>query len=257
MEDPAVIILGLFDTTGDMRGCIFSTPLADEVSLANQSYPNVRVIEGLCVHRSHRKKGIAGYLISAMDYETSKKGPVIHLYSRELTTVPFASTHLHAKTYAYIECSAARTKHSVSKMDIDLFRSLWDSNKSGWSSTDIVCSPSLRRGDMVVWLCNQSVIVVANTRRRSRTAKFTIWETVWCGKLLSGKLYPSQVQQEEVESIAAMHSGLLFTMCENFTEQTERAPWRIGRSGMHVWYIYNFITPKFGSCEIQCIREEI
>jgi len=54
-----------------------------------------------------------------------------------------------------------------------------------------------------------------------------------------------------------MHKGLLFAMNEQLIEPTERVPWRMGRSGIQAWYMYNFTTSNFGHCEIHAIREEI
>ena len=260
LEDKNVIILGLLDTTETIRGCIFSTPFSrheEPVAMGGHNFSNVRVIEGLCIHKDFRKKGLANYLLSAIDRVTSQHAPTIHFYSRELPYVPLLSSHLNVKTYAYIECSLALRKHPVEQVDWDTFCMLWDSNKSNWSHLDCIASPVSRRGDVTVWRCKSEVIVVTNTRRRTRAEGRILWETIWCGTLVGGLLYPNRVSRESVESVASMYTGVLFIMREQCMEPTLGASWRVGWSGVHAWYIYNFLPPTFGGCELQVVREEI
>lgn len=257
LEDPNTIVLGLFDTSEMLCACIFSSPLPKDSQIGLQRLSNIRVIEGLCVHKAFRKSGLANYLLSAIDYETSRQGPTVHLYSRELPNVPLLSTHLNAKLYAYIECTFARPTLQVSKMEWDIFQTLWASNKDWKSSGDLVSPPFSMRGDLSVWQVEQSVIVVANTRRRARRDNAPIWEIAWCGTILYGMLYPSRVLPSHLESVAAEHTGLFFCMNEHFAEPVQEGTWHIGQSGYHAWYIYNYLVPKFGSLELQMVREEI
>jgi len=258
LNDSDVIVLGLFGKDDIMRGCIFSTPLSNNDTIVGKKHAFVRVIEGLCVHRSFRNTGVAAYLITAMDYETSQRGPVIHLYSRELPVTPLLSTHLNVKTYAYIECLVARKKTPIQEMDLATFAKLWASNSHQWSSGNVVgTTPCWRRGDIRTWVCGKTVIVVTDTRRRTRRDNQTIWETVWCGTTDQDQLYPTRVKHDELETVASMYKGILFTTMESFVAAGKRAPWHVGTSGVHAWYMYNFIIPNFGSCEIQAIREEL
>jgi hypothetical protein len=196
-------------------------------------------------------------LLSAIDRVTSQHEPSIHLYARELPTLPFLFSHMNAKTYAYIECDKAVRNVPAEPMDWETFCMLWESNQSSWSSSDCIASPMTRRGDISVWLCQTSVLVVSNTRRRTRADNRILWETVWCGTLEAGKLVPNRVPQEALESVASMYRGILFAMKEQFVAPPRGSSWRVGTSGIHAWYMYNFLPPTFGSCELQAIREEL
>ena len=256
LDDANVIALGLFDEDDSLRATVFSVPLTDGYTfIMKLPYKTVRVIEGLCVHRNDRKKGLAGYMISAIDYESSVT-PTILLYSRELPAVPLISTHLNVKTYGYIECSKARTKTIVEPMNISDFKHLWYANSQKWSEKDIIASPQSRRGGIQIWVTNNSVIVVCDTKRVSKKDNSKIWEVVWCGSL-DGGLFPGPLPLSYLESVASKYRGLLFITTSQTVEKTEIAPWKIGRSGVHAWYIYNFVTSSFGSCEIHSVREEL
>lgn len=260
LDDPYVIVLGLFNNDGSLCASIFSTPLTKELSfIMKKPYQGIRVIEGLCVHRSVRKTGIAGYMISAMDHETSLYGPCMHIYSRELVKKPHFSTHLNMKTYAYIKCSEAQSSALLESMTLGDFMKLWDSNILHWNSSDILVSGlSNRRGDIRIWKTVEEIVVIVDTKRRTKAGDLPIWEVIWCGlyDLKLDLLKQRALSFKTLESVAALYGGLFFIMTEHALEKLP-APWKVGQSGVHAWYIYNFITPKFGSCEIQVIREEI
>ena len=211
-NDMRVIILGLFTKDNTLIATIFSTPLTNSVTyIGNKPYRNVRVIEGLCVHRNNRKMGIAGYMIAAIDYETSKEEPTVILYSRELSSTPIMSTHLNSKTYGYIDCSLARRTTDVLQMDKQEFNDLWVSNKFNWSPDNLIASlPTYRRDDIYIWSSSKSIIVVTDTKRRTKIGDRIIWETVWCGKFnpQTRLLYPSAVSLSDLESVASQHAGL-------------------------------------------------
>jgi len=255
LEDPSIIALGLFDDS--LRATVFSVPLTDGYTfIMKLPYKTVRVIEGLCVHRNDRKKGLASYMISAIDYESSKT-PTVLLYSRELPAIPFMSTHLNVKTYGYIECSKASAKTIVEPMNMSDFKHLWNSNMHKWPEKDIIAIPYSRRGGIQIWVTNNSIIVVCDTKRVTKKDDSKIWEVIWCGSLDAGGLYPGPLPLSHIESVASKYRGVLFITTAQTVEKKEIAPWKIGRSGVHAWYIYNFVTSSFGSCEIHSVREEL
>lgn len=254
-QDPAVIVLGLFRNE-TLYGTIFSTPLSDGVTYIGSQTYDVRVIECLCIHASLRKQGIAGFMISAMDYETSAIRPIIHLWSRELDALPLLSTHLNAKNYCYLDCSAATERFPAARMDFPDFVSIWEHSyrRLGGIVTSL---PSNRRGGLHVWRVNSSVFVVSDTKRRTRKGDLPIWEIVWCGKLGTDfTLSPYAILPVEAESVAFHYFGIFFTMTE-FSKLPWTSPWRVGHSGLQAWYIYNFVPPSWGDCELHAIRDEI
>ena len=137
LRNPDILFLGLFSEQ-ELHATIMSTPLTKGSTFLGSNLPksNVRVIECLCVHRQHRKRGLAAYMISAMDHETSKQGPHIHLYSRELHRAPILSTHLNAKRYGYIVCDRAMRTCPITQMSYVQFSDLWKSNAIHWTASN-------------------------------------------------------------------------------------------------------------------------
>ena len=249
----------------------------------------VFVIEGLCLHPSFRGKGIAAYLIGLIDATISSMGPVVLFYSRELSSHPILSTAINVQVYAYIQCQAAQRFFEPRRMEYSEFASHWSSSSQYWISSwepRIVAnriSPSVTGID--VWRVpttaaggnnaggnnaggnnassTDAVVVVSNTRRRSKKGD-RMWEVVWCGYIRSNNyIQPAKSGdsfKNVLESVAAQYEGLFFCtsmpVCGGATADWG-APWNYGSSGVHAWYIYNYIPPAFGNCELFCIRNEL
>ena len=264
-EDPSVIILGLFDEN-TLVATILSTPISPgNTYIGSYTYfRTIRVIEGLCVHKQFRKKGIAAYMISAMDYETSRTEPCIHLWSRELPSKPVFSTHLNAKTYGYIDCSVAKPTMNTTRMPWDEFSTLWENSSIHWVHTNpnsiVSTLPSNRRGGLTVWSveCGSEkiILIISDTKRKTKQDHSAIWEVIWVGKIESSLLVPSTTHPYCIESVASQLKGLVFVMTE-YGISSWNYPWRIGTSGIHAWYIYNYLPPTFGNCELHTVREEL
>ena len=103
--------------------------------------------------------------------------------------------------------------------------------------------------------------MITDTRRVTIPAGEKIWEVVWCGKLERGQLKPAAALdfQQLICSIASVElkGGILFALGSAGSTEDWKAPWVAGRSGVHAWYMYNFVPPAFGSCELHAVREEI
>jgi hypothetical protein len=260
LDDPHVCALGLFSCANKLIATIFSTPLTStETYIDGKPLKNIQVIDGLCVHKSFRNIGIAGYMITAIDHELTKGSckAVVFLYSRELPYIPPASTHLNVKKYAYIECYKALCKTTLQTMHKNTFTSLWKGMTVPANSGLVARKPMFRRNGIDIWVSNNSVVVVCDTKRRTRNEHLKIWENIWCGNIRDNSLVPGAVDMAVIESVAAKYSGVFFTMAEYFTRVDHAGSWQIGKSGYQAWYIYNYITPKFGSYEIHAIREDI
>ena len=257
VNDPTVYIFLLF-MGSSIIGSIVSTPLTNGNTIFSNGTVlyDVRAIEGLCIHRSQRGKNLAGFLISYMDWYTASIRPTVHLWSRELASVPFVHTAIQISTYAYIECVKARHRIPCSQMPMDDFQAYWKTYiiNHGISSPAIFTSnPMLRRDDITVWhnTNNEHIAVVTFTRRRMRRTMLPIYEVVWV---------TSTSPAWFLESVAANLQGVLFaSSARQGGGATAEWPasWVYGQSGVHAWYIYNYVPPSFGNCELNIIREEI
>ena len=257
VNDPTVYIFLLFEGLS-IIGSIVSTPLTNGKTIFSNGTVlyDVRAIEGLCIHRSHRGKHLAGFLISYMDWYTASIRPTVHLWSRELASVPFVHTAIQMSTYAYIECAKARHRIPCSQMPIGDFQAYWKTyiTSHGIASPAIFTStPMIRRGDITVWhnTNNEHIAVVAFTRRRMRRTMLPIYEVVWINSTSPAWF---------LESVAVNLQGVLFASSARHgggATANWPAPWVYGQSGVHAWYIYNYMPPGFGNCELNIIREEI
>ena len=265
LQDPDVIVLGLFNTTG-LVATIVSTPLGNTIMSHGAILRNTRVIEGLCVHDTSRQTGVAGFMIEYMDaYTSTMFGPTVHFWSRELHKKPVFSTALTTDTYAYIQCAAATTSLPITPIDWTLFQQLWISNSSLWCSavegpSIVALTPKNRRNALTVLGVQGHIVVVSRTGRQTKPARLPIWEVVWCGVRSGATLRPAAADERTLTSVAAyLQRGLLFASSAptGGGVRKEWTGWQFGRSGVHAWYIYNYIPPAFGSCTIHAIREEI
>lgn len=264
VNDPSVYIFMLM-REDVLVATIVSAPTGPVRMSHGSTLTQCRVIEGLCVHREHRGRKYAGYLISYMDAFTSQTGPVAHLWARELPFQPPITTACSTKTYAYVIASHARKLVKYNRMDAEAFAVLWKTYSPSWiDSTEpaLVCStPILRRNDIHVFKsADHTIAVITNTRRVAVGARegSVLWEVLWCGSLRSGRLEPLMTMSETQDFLASVASelgGILFA--SGGSDEVWLAPWQPGRSGIHAWYLYNYVPPAFGSCAIHMIREEI
>jgi len=274
LRNPHVFIFGLFTNSTELIGTIVSTPLTSGYTHMSHgtTLTTPRVIEGLCVHPRFRSKGIAGYLIGCMDAFTSETAPVAHLWGRELSQMPVMSTAIRADTYAYIRCSRDERPISMIPFPWNNFRKLWIESSQHWTEScipRIVASvPSALHEYHGVWILNNStkgvipIVVVANTHRKTREDK-QIYEITWCGYLRENYLVPADGSLEFkrwIEEIASQYDGILFVSSaptNGGATSDWKSPWIFGSSGVHAWYLYNYIPPAFGRCELLTIRDEL
>ncbi len=262
--DPSVYIFLLFTDTDLLIATIVSA-FAGPTHMSHGAVLNeCRIIEGLCVHTEYRGDGLAGYMIAYMDAVTSATIPSIHMWAREYPIAPPLTTAFSVKTYAYVIGSKAKKLVHYTTMNIEVFNLLWKKYSTGWThSTEpaIVCSqPVLRRNDLHAFISNNIVAVITNTRRVAvgHEEGSALWEVVWCGRLHIDKLEPILHMSEAQDFLTSVAAGL---GCILFASGTDHdvwlAPWQHGRSGVHAWYLYNYVPPAFGSCALHMIREEI
>ena len=105
--DGVKLALGVRTKEGMLIGTIMSRKTGGKLIGMNLGMSltsdRVFVIEGLCVQTKYRGQHMASWMISWMDYFTSEHGPVAHLFSRELESVPFLSNAVEVETYGYVE----------------------------------------------------------------------------------------------------------------------------------------------------------
>jgi len=275
LVNPDIYVYGLFKKgRNELVGTIVSTPFTEGHTYMSHGaiLGTVRVIEGLCIHRDYRSKGIAGFLIGYMDAVTSQPEPVAHLWGRELAASSFFSTALRTDTYAYIRCIQSSISISMIHYDSTTFRNLWTTSSRLWVHGTVprivTTVPNIQSGD--VWIASRSltdgkypIVVILNTHRKTRNEQMPIYEVVWCGYRKDGILYPTDgsIQYREfIEQISTRYNGLLFTTSAPYNggaTSTWKEPWIYGTSGVHSWFIYNYIPPSFGNCELLTIRDEL
>ena len=261
LQDPDVFAFGLFNSSG-LLATIVSTPLGPTMMSHGASLRSTRVIEGLCVHDVCRGKGVAGFMIEYIDAYTSKAcGPVALFWSREMSAKPLFSTAISTDTYAYTRCELCPERLRVNPVEWSVFQGLWTSNTSSWPGKCIIATaPVSRRGALIVLEVQNHIVVVSRTGRRTKPDRIPIWEVVWCGLRVDNILVPGNCTEGVLTSVAAyLKTGLLFASSSPIGGGVARdwALWHYGRSGVHAWYIYNYVPPAFGSCLFHAIRDEI
>jgi hypothetical protein len=280
LEDPVVVVLGLKGFSGELIATIVSTPLtrgSTQTSNGGLLYTGtMRVIEGLCIAKQYRDKGLAGYMIAAMDAYTSATRPVAHLWSRETAVAPMFSTALRTDTYALMRTKKATVRLNVERCPWDHFVKQWQRSCIQWLLKDglekpecIVTTTPLKRSDHVdVWIQAESrkIVVVVHTRRRSLPEDEPILEVAWCGYLENGTLRPNiggRGFRPVIESVGAQYANALLFASSGYmggeacAEWAHGGLWRYGKSGVHNTYLYNYVAPSYGSTEVYAIREEI
>jgi len=273
-----VYIFGIYATDKcKLVGTIVSTPITEGSVIMSHgaALANMRVIEGLCIHREYRGSGIAGYLIGYMDAFTSRLNtvPVVHIWGRELSKSSVISTALRTDTYAYKVCTRKPSNGLLKSMPWGDFNKAWISSSTLWLEETpriIATRPYIIQAGLDIWIYPvdvvsqyKPIIVVSNTHRKTRTTHQPIYEVVWCGYIHHNILYPAKrsVQYKHMlNDISNRYEGLLFASSAVYNGgATEEwgAEWNYGKSGVHVWNIYNYIPPSFGNCELLTIRNEL
>ena len=286
LEDEGVVALGLYNNAGKLVATILSVPFSGtvtEISTGTQlNYGAMRVIEGLCIAKEWRGKGLAGYMIGMMDCWTSVKLPVAHLWLRETATAPIMSTALRTDTYAMVRTKSLLGSVSCEKLEWSQFVEIWERSCGSWLLNQgegnplpqIISRKPVNRSEHIdIWITKKrpdsaaelrKVVAVVNTRRRAIPGDEQIFEVVWCGFLVGGRLKPNTGTRgfrPMIESIGVGYKHSILFASSGFMGGEARAdwpaPWKYGRSGVHSWNIYNYMPPAFGNCEIMVVRDEI
>jgi hypothetical protein len=269
LGDPTVVVGLLLDGT-DILASIASVPFSKGVTTMSHGAslaPNaMRVIEALCVREDLRGGGVAGHMIAWADAETSRGGPVVHLWARELPHMPPVSTAIALHVYAYLDCAYARPDACRPQPERIALEAVVPPHPSASVTSYILsATPSSRCGRLLAWRCGTATIVVADTRRKTREENRPIYEVVWCMKPAGGAAAAAtaEIDWRTVLEAVGAHLGptaLLFASsarAQGGASAAWGAPWHYGTSGIHALYLYNYMPPSFGDCEVYCMREEL
>lgn len=259
LEDPSVIVLGVFtERENILIGTIVSTPFSGGTTRLDGKIDlsGVRVIEGLCVHSTFRTLGLAGYLITAMDYETSIDHPTVHLWSRESRVYPVVSTAFNIQTYAFVPCEQARSPLEPVLLPWSEMEALWHTH-TVHDAQVLAKQPIRRRGGLEAWAIDTTIVVVSDTKRRTKRTHDLIWEVTWTGHRTAKGLVPGPVSRIHLETVAKQKRGLMFVTHSHCVDRDFPEPWQSGTSGYHSWYIYNFVGIQYHNNSIHALREEL
>lgn len=244
VRDPRSVMLGL--KAGDsLVATIAAVPLGETTMSHGARLRDFYVVEGLVVHRGVRGKGVAGWMIAAIDGTMCRftGTPFACLWAREILEIPRFPTFVSCRPYAWFRCDASSERDAVGdsvEESIDEFRALWEST--------VPTSPHIRalaidnrRGGLRFFRVGTDYAVVSDTRRRTKRGTHRIYEIVWASS------------DEAVMASAKRLTGLLFTT----RDMTGRQGWNVGNAGYHAYSIYNYRPPVYGNCDILAIREEL
>jgi hypothetical protein len=246
------LALGVRTKDGRLIGTILSRKIGGTLYGSNlgMSLTSDRIfmIEGLCVQTKYRGKHLASWLISWMDYFTSEHGPVAHLFSRELATIPYFSNAIEIETYGFVE--TFKIKESQTKpvvlLDNYVFQTKWLELLEGLNLKTkpnvALCSGIMDKDDMMCFVCwgmKNGTVVIADTHRNS-IKKQKIYEVIFCMGDETELLLNSVAYELEKKGIG----GLLFgtnSLYHGAINASFSEPWRFGTSGYHATYFYNYL----------------
>lgn len=265
--------LGIVQTgTNQLLGTIVSRPAVQEMAYIlvgeQAALRDARVIEGLCIHKEQRGHHLAGWLIAWMDYWTHSLRPTVHFWFREVG--PQApTTEIVRATWTYVriaELPTSALQPPMHRMTPNEFTALWESSVPTWRHAKAVLGSRPFGEDTTcweIWRHESAIVVLLNTRRRTRPGHEPIWEVAWCGEVRQGLLYPGLRDARPLIEAAAQQGcteGLVFVTDEPHRGGASSAwgsPWHFGTSGLQLTYVYNYMPPAFWTCDVQLLRDEL
>jgi len=216
LRDPYVIVLYAHDAQLTIKATIVSSPVSPTPAvMSHGGRIPLRCIEGLCVAADMRGTGLAGTMIAAADFYTSRDTPQAHIWYRELPVDPgIFTTAASIKTYSYISGAAAATAAASAPPPVKI---PWHEFKSSWNpyryintqitkNTVISETPINRNGGIDVWNTEYAgrvyTIVVLHTQRHTLKTHQPIYEIIWASS-------PNQYAYTAVS--AQYKNGIIFT----------------------------------------------
>jgi hypothetical protein len=260
LSDGRVVGLGLRDASrgGMIVATIFAVPLGETTRMSHGaalSDYGFHVVEGLVVEGGLRGRGVAGWMIAAIDGTVSRlraPRPFACLWAREVSRLPMFPTFVSCRPYAWKRCTRAALPAGWRLVSAAEFQPVWNAvvaaALSSGTPTLATTSMDVRRGGLLFLLGpkeHQDAVVISDTCRRSRRDGQRVYEIVYA-TATSGAAATAT-------AAAAAVTGLLFTTLPVGREDG----WTTGTSGYHAYSIYNYWPPAFGSCDLLFLREEL
>jgi hypothetical protein len=280
LSPPGTVILGVRDVEG-LIGTVVGRPISATTVVGPRGHEqDAFVVEGLCIRRDYRGLHLAGWLLAWLDRVLNQHGPRLIVWSRETGAMDMSVTHVARHMYGFLRSAdlgpaAAPITHVWPWSE---FLDAWDASAPLWDRSFAIFPTSLRAGSPVplnVWRNGNLVVAVSDTCRRTKgngVEGERIWEVVWMGEIRpSGFLTPLTA------SMAAASVVKVMTTCEEILRQLQGPailfltdaphqggvhaswplPWRVGTSGYHTTYLYNYMPPTFWNCTFMMPRVEI
>ena len=203
------------------------------------------VVEGLVVRGDLRGKGVAGWMIAAIDGTMCRYTgvPFACLWAREIPAIPNFPTFVSCRPYFWTECRGSAL-HRTEELTAEAFQPIWELIRPEGAFVRSVRIDNRRGGLRFFKVGNAGYAVVSDTRRRTIATAAAeghrLYEIVWASSA------------EAVAAVASEQQGLLFTTMD----MTGRQGWK-GGAGYHAYSMYNYRPPCYGTCEILAIREEL
>ena len=263
LTDRRVVGLGLTEG-GRLVATIFAVPFGKTTCMNHGSsqapgggatFDNYgfHVVEGLVVHRTLRGRGVAAWMIAAIDGTMSRlyaPRPFACLWAREVSKVPAFPTFVSCRPYAWKSCVASALPEGWVSLPsaaaaAATFGPRWASLVSVALESDrpVIATVSIdaRRGGLQFFTNTRGECVVVSDTCRATLKGLRIYEVVWASSTSA------------LDAASRAVSGLLFTTAD----VREADGWTTGTSGYHAYSIYNYWPPAFGDCEILVLREEL
>lgn len=248
LRDRRVVALGLRFSAARLVATIFAVPFGERTRIGEGLLDNYgfHVVEGLVVHRSLRGRGVAGWMMAAVDGTVSRlyaPRPFACLWARELAVLPTFPTFVSCRPYFWKACEAG-TMDGWTRVEAAEAAAWWSTLvEATVGSVIATTSIDARRGGLMILRKGAEGVVVSDTCRATKGAgkPKRIYEVVWASSATA------------VEAAAAAVTGLLFTTLDG----SGVPGWSTGTSGYHAYSIYNYWPPAWGSCDILALREEL
>lgn len=261
LRDRRVVALGLRSSSVAKAGAakdiewvatIFAVPFGERTRIGKGRINDYgfHVVEGLVVHRSLRGRGVAGWMMAAVDGTVSRlyaPRPFACLWARELAALPTFPTFVSCRPYFWKACEALdKGANGWTRVSASEAAAWWSGvveAKTKGGPVLATTSIDARRGGLTILRRGAEGVVVSDTCRATKGAGISqrIYEVVWASSAAA------------VEAAAAVVTGLLFTTLD----RSGVSGWSTGTSGYHAYSIYNYWPPAWGSCDILALREEL
>ena len=180
-------ILGIRTPEGLLVGTVISSQLPGSIlSGTLEIKEKVCQVEGLVLHPQLRDRGAAGWLLAWLDYYTSQKEPVVHVWIREShkkqaslpnrSAMPATKMFVAETSYLYLSKPAVNCRRMPWNSIRDI---LYEIHTDSLNEFDVLYIPSKENTDITWWLSDIDeypscavLVGIADTHKRRRLPHF-------------------------------------------------------------------------------------